>query len=298
MKHTPMPISNYCVGQKIQMRRILNLWNANLWSLQNEQNGYGHLMYKAEILLDSINPIGTRLTTMRVTMPRFILAEFNTHRKFSRNAGSSRAIPIARRIKQVRENPFVPTVWGKNQKGMQATTVIDEQDQDKALIFWHLATQNAADVAEQLAELGVHKQLANRILEPFVWVEVIVSSTEWENFFHLRISPLAQPEIRELAVKMKEALDNSTPKLLAWGMWHSPLSSNREVAVGRLARVSYESDGGKSEAEDILLCERLAKDGHWSPFEHVAQARMADERSSSRNFDAGWIQMRALIDHG
>jgi len=253
-------------------------------------------MYKAEVLLDSINPLGIRLTTMRVTMPRFILAEFNTHRKFSRNAGSSRAIPIGRRIKQVRETPFVPSVFGSNQKTMQAGSPF--ADQVDAIKEWRTAATMAANQAERLQECGVHKQWANRLLEPFSWVDVIVSSTEWTNFFHLRISPLAQPEIRELAILMKEALDQSTPQVLEWGHWHSPLSQNREVAVGRLARVSYESDGGKSEAEDILLCERLAKDGHWSPFEHVAQCRMADQQASGRNFDSGWVQMRALIDHG
>lgn len=255
-------------------------------------------MYKAEVLLDSINPLGVRLTTMRVVMPRFILAEFNTHRKFSRNAGSSRAIPIKRRIQQVREHPFIPDVFGKNQKGMQAGPALIDREAFNASAEWRVAANFAADQAEKLAELGVHKQLANRILEPFVWVEVIVSSTEWTNFFHLRISPLAQPEIRELAIRMKDALDHSTPQKLEWGMWHSPLSPNREVAVGRLARVSYELDGGKPEADDILLCERLAKDGHWSPFEHVAQCRMADHQASSRNFDTGWVQMRALIDNG
>lgn len=228
-------------------------------------------------------------------MPRFILAEFNTHRKFSRNAGSSRAIPISRRIEQVRENPFIPNVFGSNQKGMQAGSPL--HDQVNAMKEWRTAATMAANQAERLQECGVHKQWANRLLEPFTWVQVIVSSTEWTNFFHLRISPLAQPEIREVAVRMKEVLDMNSPTELKWGMWHSPLSDNREVAVGRLARVSYEVDG-KSEAEDILLCERLAKDGHWSPFEHVAQARMADDRASSRNFDAGWVQMRALIDNG
>ena len=255
----------------------------------------GITMYHCEILCDSTNPINVRLTTMRVTMPRIILAEFNTHRVFSRNAASSRAIPIARRIKQVRETPFIPSVFGANQKGMQSGDPI--HDQVNAIKEWRTAATMACNQAERLQECGVHKQWANRILEPFTWVTVIVSSTEWDNFFHLRISPLAQPEIREVAIKMKEALDGSTPKQLGWGMWHSPLSEDRQVAVGRLARVSYETES-KSEADDILLCERLAKDGHWSPFEHVAQARMSGPDASSRNFSDGWVQMRAMIDQG
>jgi thymidylate synthase ThyX len=250
-------------------------------------------MYKAEVLLDSINPLGTRLTTMRVTMPRFILAEFNTHRKFSRNAGSSRAIPISRRITMVRENPFVPESVGQNQKGMQAGSPL--ADQVSAMVEWRTAATEAANRAEKLQACGVHKQWANRILEPFCWVEVIVSSTEWDNFFIQRISPLAQPEMQRVAREMKQALDNSVPTPLGWGQWHCPTAKEREVAVGRLARVSYESDP-KSDAEEMALGERLAKDHHWSPFEHIAQARMSGPDASSRNYDAGWVQWRAMID--
>lgn len=227
-------------------------------------------------------------------MPRFILAEFNTHRVFSRNAGSSRAIPIHKRIEMVEKYGFEPHVWGKNQKGMQAEDIVENSIAFQASQVWSEAMRDAVKAARKLAELGIHKQLANRILEPFVWVDVIVSSTEWDNFFNLRISPLAQPEIREVAIRMKDALDTSNPVPLKWGMWHSPLHDNREVAVGRIARVSYESDP-KSEESDILLGDRLRKDGHWSPFEHIAQA---SNQTGNRNFTRGWCQWRAMLDDG
>lgn len=248
-------------------------------------------MYNAEILLDSINPNGTRLTTMRVTMPRFILAELNTHRKLSKNAASSRAISVERRIKMVRENGFVPDVFGLNKRGMQAEGEVEDPAQADSI--WRDAMHSACRMAERLAQLGVHKQLANRILEPFCWVTVIVSATEWNNFFNLRISPLAQPEICKVAKGMKFALDASTPQAVPWYSWHTPLSSDKEVAVGRLARVSYEA-GAKTDDEEKALCSQLRQSGHWSPFEHVAQAKPIAQ--GSRNFDYGWIQWRAMID--
>ncbi len=249
-------------------------------------------MYNTEILLDSINPAGSRLTTLRVTMPRFILAEFNTHRVFSRNAASSRALPIAGRIQQVRTNPFIPDVWGKNQRGMQATIQLEEQEAIQAEYAWIGAANAACDFAERLNRMGVHKQLANRLLEPFLWVTVIVSATEWDNFFHLRDSDLAQPEMQLTAQSMRKALDASTPTPLSWGDWHVPLANDPWVAAGRLARVSYESEG-KSEQEDEALARRLAASGHWSPFEHIAQALRSEH---NRNFHRTWTQWRALVE--
>lgn len=247
-------------------------------------------MYNATVLADSINPLGTRLTTMRVTMPRFILAEFNTHRVFSRNAASSRAIPVKKRIEQVKTHGFIPEVFGKNQRGMQASGFTD---QVLSRNVWCDAMASAVVHAAQLEALGVHKQLANRILEPFLWVDVIVSSTEWENFFTQRISPLAQPEMCEIATLMKAARDQSTPVALKWGQWHSPLHEDRTIAVGRIARVSYNNTSSANDDADILLGERLIIDGHWSPFEHIAQARLD---MSTRNFGPGWVQWRAMLD--
>lgn len=260
-------------------------------------------MYKAEILLDSINPLGVRLTTMKVTMPRFILAEFNTHRVFSRNAASSRAMPIAGRIHQVRNYPFVPDVWGKNQRGMQATIQLEEQAAMQAEYEWIGAANAAADYAERLSRLGVHKQLANRILEPYCWVDVIVSSTKWDNFFHLRDSNMAQPEMQIVAKAMRKALDESTPQAKDRGEWHIPCGENLQgdllrqlkAAAGRIARVSYNTGSDDPDA-DAALGERLVKDGHWSPFEHIAVVTQSSSASYNRNFGYGWDQFRAFLE--
>lgn len=254
------------------------------------------MAYSVEVLCDSLNPLGVRLTTMRVQMPRFILAEFNTHRQFSRNAGSSRAISTKRRLEQVENDPVFPLEWGLERKGMSASELLtDPNDIIDANCAWKDAANYACQQARALVKLGVHKQVVNRLLEPFTWVSVIVSSTEWDNFFTLRISPKAQPEIKLLATNMQTALHGSTPRNVGWGEWHLPLATRREVAVGRLARVSYETSG-KTEDEDAALCQQLMLDGHWSPFEHVAQARKDSPQATRRNYGEGWIQWRAMLD--
>jgi len=148
-------------------------------------------MYKAVILADSISPQGNRLTTMKITFPRFILAEMNTHRMFSRNSASSRAIPFKKMVEMVQENPFIPIAWQKDHKGMQGTEYLtDKEDFGNAVIWckqdWLKARDIAVEQAQNLNKTGVTKQLCNRLLEPFMWHTVIVTATEWENFFELR----------------------------------------------------------------------------------------------------------------
>lgn len=160
-------------------------------------------MFEAKIILDSINESGDRLTTFQLRYPRFIHSELMTHRVFSRNAMSSRAVPVAKMIAQVRENPAKPIHWGMNKPGMQAT---EEVPVASAEHLWQKAANLAADVAEQMVKLNLHKQVANRILEPFQWMNTIVTATEWDNFFELRAHPDAQPEFQKLAVMMQNAM--------------------------------------------------------------------------------------------
>jgi hypothetical protein len=263
----------------------------------------------AKIILDSLHPErSSRLTTMEITFPRFILAEFNTHRAFSRNSASSRAIPVARQIERVRQDPFVPSDWPVNQAGMSASEVLaDELDRAEAGRQWLRARDEAVEQASRLMVLGVHKQITNRLLEPFMWHTAIVSSTEWENFFRQRCSPLAQPEIRELAELMQDALAESTPRQMSWGgQWHMPYiqeddtasSFSREqlrlISAARCARVSYlPRDGVRDLGVDLDLGAKLigAKPPHASPLEHVAQPRQASTSRLS-NFGPLWTQLR------
>lgn len=178
---------------------------------------------RATVLADSINPkTGTRVTTLEVEMPRFIWSELLTHRVFSRNGASSRAIPIQRKISHVWNNPAMPIHWGRNCAGMAAREEIGEWHKFFAKKAWVAASRIACVSSYVLYKIGVHKQIANRILEPFEIYKAVITSTEWENFFWLRDDNDAQPEIQETAQVIKQALSDSTPVPLTEGQWHIP----------------------------------------------------------------------------
>ena len=160
--------------------------------------------FSARVLRDSVSPAAVRLTTMEVRYPRFIHAEFLTHRNFSRNSASSRAIPIRKMIEAVRSEPAMPLWWGRNQSGMQARQEIDPAAQALAKAEWQRALEDALAHAERLAakDIDLHKQLVNRVLEPFAWITVIVTATEWANFFTQRTHEDAQPELKHIAERM------------------------------------------------------------------------------------------------
>lgn len=247
-------------------------------------------MTYAKIIADSISPDGVRLTTMEVRFHRFVLAEFNTHRVFSRNSASSRAIPVAKQIQRVRETPATPVAWAAEQRGMQGGEPLAEEDQRYVQNLWEGTASYCASIAYELADRGLHKSVTNRILEPFMWHTVVVTSTGWENFFTQRCSPLAQPEIRVAADLMRTAYDESKPKQMVDGEWHLPYVHDEdydaltdlpnvqyrmaaEISAARCARVSYLTQDGKRDVSvDLELFQRLttAQPAHWSPLEHVA----------------------------
>ena len=261
-------------------------------------------MHSAKILADSVTNLGNRLATLEVTFPRIVLAEFNTHRVFSRNSSSSRAIPVEKMISNVENNPYIPTHWGKNCKGMQSFVELSQEEQVCAEQTWLLARDHAVKTAKLLLDIGVHKQITNRLLEPFMWHTVIVSATDWNNFFHLRCHPDAHPEIRKIAELMRNVLINHIP--IISGDWHLPLITEEEriqcsvqdlikICVGRCARVSYLTHDGKRDWQaDINLHDRLLKSGHLSPFEHAATP--SEDSNYFGNFK-GWKQYRKMINH-
>ena len=261
-------------------------------------------MIEAKIVADSLNPQGDRLTTFVVTFPRIILAEFNTHRMFSRNSASSRAIPFEKMVKSVKENPFIPIAWQKDHKGMQGTEYITDEIEIEANIRnWIDASKNAIFSADRLNRRdGVTKQLCNRLLEPFMWHTVIITSGKegLENFFNLRNHEAAEIHIQELAKRMLEVYNESTPKQLKAGEYHIPYGdtinvlgdtdfkedvlTKIKIATARCARVSYTTVGEDGKEipyeKDIALNDSLLKSGHFSPFEHAAVA-MSDEQYHS-----------------
>ncbi|HET8687071.1 MAG TPA: FAD-dependent thymidylate synthase, partial [Methanosarcina sp.] len=181
----------------------------------------GRANTSAKIIADSICD-GKRITTFELEYPRFVHAEFMTHRLFSRNAASSRAIPVSRMLELVTERPATFVHWGKNQAGMQANEEMDEVTRAGAKEHWRRAALQASHIAESLSILGAHKQIVNRLLEPFQMMKVVCTATEWDNFLYLRNHKDAQPEIHELASVMWEAMKKSTPEELFPGEWHTP----------------------------------------------------------------------------
>lgn len=259
-----------------------------------------------KIVADSINAFTRdRITTF--VLPRFpkvLLQELNTHRAFSRNAASSRAIPVEKMIDRVQSDPYIPK-FTKAQKGMTGIEDDDQLFQEESELTWLRALDWAIDEAKNLLKLGVHKQNANRLLEPFARVPVIVTSTEWDNFFKLRCDKAAHPDFREVAIAMRQAIDESEPVGLYPGNWHIPLFDGsmeelvpelqRVVATARCARVSYTRHDGSvaSLDDDERLHDLLLKNGHLSPFEHCARADTGN--NDTRNF-RGWKSYRAILE--
>lgn len=270
----------------------------------------------AKIIADSVGYYGgamSRLTTIQLRYPRLVHSELMTHRVFSRNASSSRAIPVAKMIEQVRTDPAAPYVWTTNKPGMQGDVVTDPELIAKYDQMWIEAANQAADNAEVLMGEGLHKQVVNRILEPFQWISVIVTATEWANWFELRNHKDADPTIKRLAEVMLAAMEESEPKHLIAGEWHLPYVSKEEksalpiatlvkISAARCARVSYLThDGAFPDVDkDIALYERLvgSRPLHASPIEH--QARVInlnnDEIGLNCNFSPLWVQHRKLLE--
>ena len=260
--------------------------------------------FNARVLADSISPAGIRLTTLEVRFPRFVLSEFNTHRVFSRNSASSRAVPTSKIVERVLQNPAMPVEWGVNKPGMSANETLTAEQEEEAKAGWLRARDSAVEHVRDLQKHNVHKQIINRIMEPFMWHTVIVTATEWDNFFRLRLAENAQPEIRIAAQHMRAAIDGSKPKPVAVGAWHLPLVQEDErslpieqlkkISAARCARVSYLTHDGKRDIEkDIELCARLLSDRHLSPFEHVATPSGDGEFHANYR---GWRQMRKELE--
>lgn len=189
----------------------------------------------AKILADSVSPSGTRMTTMEIEYPRFILAELNTHRMLSKNSASSRAIPVKAMHDHIRQYPAMPVHWGKNQSGMQAKVELDPNGVADAKFIWNRAMQDALHWAWALADrVGLHKQVANRLTEPWMTMKTVISGTEWRNFFWLRAHADAQPEIHQLAVTMWDAYNLSIPQPLQPGEWHVPYVTTVRDSSGTL----------------------------------------------------------------
>ena len=287
----------------------------------------------AVVIADSISDQGIRITTFQLRYWRAIHAELLTHRIFSRSAGSSRARPSKAIIEQVANDPWGPIVWGLNEPGMQANNVADIDVEMQSLWSWRNIAKRAANSATVLLNLGLHKQIVNRVLEPFTYIDVVVTATDYANWFALRLDKDAQPEIQQLAQAMKDAMDLSEPVLLNPGEWHLPyitandyaeaqnhvsyvISKDRpetlldllkKISAARCARTSYKAFDGKvaSIDDDLSLFDKLMSGEikHSSPTEHQATPDYINYWDGEIEFVSpwlhgnfkGWIQFRKTI---
>lgn len=265
-------------------------------------------MYNVRILADSVSPDAVRLTTMEVVCPRFLLAEFNTHRMLSRNSASSRAIPTEKLIEQVLTRPFIPE-FNHRVTGMGVGDPLTGAAALTAEAAWMKARLSAVEAVRGLIALDVDKSRVNRLLEPFMWHTALVTATEWGNFFALRTDSGAQPEFRKLAMMMQDAYyEANDPWHCPSDCWHLPLCDLeemgnpidyhywRKVCAGRCARVSYLThDGVRDPCKDIGLHNRLFTSRHLSPFEHVArpftELEWAIVREEQRNLRMAYARL-------
>ena len=249
----------------------------------------------AKVVCDSVSEQGVRLTTFEIEYPRFIHGEFMTHRTLSKNSSSSRAIPIQKMLNQVESNMALPIYWGKNKSGMQAVEEVQGLEKDMSQLEWKNAYYKAKESVEWMVETpNLHKQVPNRLTEPFQMMKVVVTGTDWDNFFNLRIHPDAQPEICMLAYKMYKAMEDSDPIELKVGEWHLPyvdigwngkgdlcyanpcfdfidLEQAIRLSAASCASVSYRTDGMTLEKADKIFDMLIkAEVVHSSPLEHCA----------------------------
>ncbi len=257
----------------------------------------GRAGISATIVQDSLSN-GKRLTTFELIYPRFIHAEFMTHRMISKNSASSRAIPVPTMHKHIMENTAMPVFWGKQQAGMQAGEELQGNYRMIAEETWINGRNKALDTAKALHDFcGLHKQIANRPTEAYQMMKVIASGTEWANILWLRNHKDAQPEFQELASCIAEALLES-PQLVTSGQWHLPyitrvfsLDNPSIVAVYKsgdqvvsaadaikisascCAQVSYRKfDDSLEKAISIFDKLIISEPMHASPVEHQAKS--------------------------
>jgi thymidylate synthase ThyX len=269
-----------------------------------------------KIIADTIGVAKARITTFELTFPRYLLAELNTHKTLAKSCASSRAIPVSKRIQMVEDHPFIPSIFGLNRPGMQATETLSDEETAQAREAWKASIADAIKHARIHEQLKVHKQQANRILEPYVYVTDVVTGTEWSNFFWLRNSSAADPEFENLASLMYEQWAANKPQQ---SKYHLPYCDNLtgeydidtlyKISGARCARTSYTTFEGKVSTveEDVALCDdKLIPSGHLSPFEHAAAADSIFyddqkfgyywKKPSDHRHLYGWIPYRVEIE--
>ncbi len=288
--------------------------------------------YYVKVVLYSANPLDQRIACLEWRFPRVVLAETVTHRKLlhelgveelcihdttttdelSKNSASSRAIPLKTMLQDVREYPYVPDKWSKNNAGMSETEYLSGDDADENNADWLAAMHYNIAVGQRMADRGTHKQDVNRLLEPWAWTTQVVTATCWDNFFALRCDRRAAPAFRTLARLAYLALRDSVPQSLNWEDWHLPyirkheaqgipVSTLLKISTARVAWTSYASPDKSTDIGKALDTYGKLVGGyplHASPMEAQAQARppryFADNPEHISNLKH-WLQHRKLL---
>lgn len=280
----------------------------------------------AKMIADSISPDGVRICTIECVLWRPLLAELNTYRDFSRNGASSRARSIKKTLQEVLEDTAIPTEFRREHIGMSGGDLLEGDELADAIDAVLELRDDALRGARRLIELGVHKSIVNRYIEPFMWHTHVITATNWDNFLEQRLALLedgrkgSDPMMYDLAVAVKHELDISMPNPLRYQQWHmpyitdddwalSPVEDLKKISVARCAGTSYLTQGvqGRDHVKDLALFERLrtAKPPHWSPFEHVATPtkslylNMTNQKPIlARRFNlTGWASLRWFAEN-
>lgn len=270
-------------------------------------------MTSAKIIKHSITEWGQEIVTFELEYPRIVHQELLTHKILSKSSASSRAIPILQMIKRVWDNPAEPAAWGKNQSGMSAKEDLKGLNLSAAKFIWAAAAKINCGLSFLLSKTGVHKQIANRLTEPYSYIKVLVTGTNFENWYKLRDHQDADPTIQLLAATMKVAHQNSVPQVLKYGEWHLPYvdstvgsEENLKLSASLSAQTSYRKSDESIE-KAIKIYDRLidSEPAHFSPFEHQGTPLPSEHsiffthkdklgRLWSGNF-CGWGQYRQKI---
>lgn len=277
----------------------------------------------AKVICDSISKQGIRLTTFEIEYPRFILAELNTHRQLSKNSSSSRAIPINKMLSTIENNIAIPVYWGKAKSGMQADEEVSKIDEVKSVLAWERSFNYSKERVKDMNDIGLHKQVPNRLIEPFQMMKTVITGTDFDNFFNLRLHPDSQPEICMLAYKMYKAIEESDPYELKVGEWHLPyvdklldndgcllsygmlvndsvygvmhkplkLDDAIKISASCCAQVSYRNTDMSLEKADKIFNMLIKSDVlHASCFEHLATP-VQDQRNNINGWEEGITHM-------
>lgn len=257
-----------------------------------------------KVIAASESPDGHRIATIIARYSRFFHSEVMTHKDFSRNASSSRAIPFRTMLKITRKNLSAPIHWGENQPGMQASKELTGFNYYFAKFMWHFTGHVVLMLAWIMSFSKVHKQVINRMIEPWTFINVQITATTWKGALDLRIDNAAQPEFQGLALQIKNALDKTYYRRLKEGEWHLPwirddeyhlpIQQLQKISAARSARLSYTPIGDVKTniGKDLKLAEDLWSQQHLSPFEHQA----TPDKGRHANL-VGWKNLRTLNGH-